>query len=62
MEKDGEKLVAQIRYRSEATPAKIHFKKTFAEVEFEKAQRAITSGQTIAFYRKKTCLGGGEIC
>jgi len=60
--KNGEKLLAQIRYRNEAAAAKIFFKKTFSEVEFEKPQRAITPGQIVAFYHGKTCLGSGEIC
>lgn len=59
--RDGEKILAQIRYRSAATPAKIKLGKTFADVEFETPQRAITPGQAVAFYRGEICLGGGFI-
>lgn len=59
--RDGEKILAQIRYRSAATPATIHLKKTVAEVAFETPQRAITPGQAVAFYRGEICLGGGFI-
>ncbi|MDD3066626.1 MAG: tRNA 2-thiouridine(34) synthase MnmA [Candidatus Gracilibacteria bacterium] len=59
--RDGEKILAQIRYRSAATPARIKLGKTFVAVEFETPQRAITPGQTIAFYRGEICLGSGFI-
>jgi tRNA-specific 2-thiouridylase len=60
--KDGSKVLAQIRYRAPAEPGRIFLKKTVATFEFEKPVRAITPGQTIAFFRKEKCLGGGEIC
>ena len=60
--KDEAKMLAQIRYRSPAASGKIFFRKTRAVFEFTQAQRAITPGQTIAFYRGQTCLGNGEIC
>ena len=59
--KSDTKILAQIRYRSPAEPARITLKKTIAIVEFTKPQRAITPGQTIAFYEGQTCLGSGII-
>ncbi len=60
--KNGEKLLAQIRYRSPSEKGKLILKKTTTQFEFDAPQRAITPGQTIAFYRGKACLGSGEIC
>lgn len=60
--KDGTKMLAQIRYRSPAASGKIFLKKNRTSFEFDEPIRAITPGQTIAFYRGQTCLGSGEIC
>lgn len=76
--KPGTKLLAQIRYRSPAVPATIisPFRKGacppksrlagrrrgLGGVEFTSPQRAITPGQTVAFYHGQTCLGSGVIC
>ena len=59
---NGEKILAQIRYRAPAASGRIFFEKTGTRFKFDSSQRAITSGQTVAFFRGKTCLGGGEIC
>ncbi len=60
--RSGEKILAQIRYRSPAASGKIFLGKTGARLKFDSPQRAITPGQTVAFFRGKTCLGCGEIC
>jgi len=72
--KSNEKLLAQIRYRSPAAEGSIRLlplsqrgkqaKRAGGLVifEFTKPQRAITPGQTVAFYHGKTCVGSGEIC
>jgi len=60
--RNGERILAQIRYRAPTASGKIFFGKTDARFEFDSPQRAITPGQTVAFFRRKTCLGGGEIC
>jgi len=59
---DSTKLLAQIRYRSPAASGRIVSKKNGGTFTFTTPQRAITPGQTIAFYRGQTCLGSGEIC
>lgn len=60
--KDGERILAQVRYRSAAEPGRVFVSKTRVTFEFEKPIRAITPGQTVAFFRGQTCLGSGEIC
>jgi tRNA-uridine 2-sulfurtransferase len=59
--KSGEKIFAQIRYRTKANPARIFFHQKNARVEFENSQRAITPGQAVAFFCGEQCLGGGVI-
>ncbi|MFH0833993.1 MAG: tRNA 2-thiouridine(34) synthase MnmA [Patescibacteria group bacterium] len=60
--KNGAQILAQIRYRHPAEPGKIFLGKMRTTFEFAEPVRAITPGQTIAFFRKNICLGGGEIC
>lgn len=60
--KNGAKILAQIRYRAPAEPGHITLLKTRAIFEFDEPVRAITPGQTVAFFQKDVCLGGGEIC
>jgi tRNA-specific 2-thiouridylase len=60
--KNGAKIAAQIRYRSPAEPGRIFLGETRARFEFDEPVRAITPGQTVAFFRGAKCLGGGEIC
>jgi len=52
------KVEAKIRYRSKSAPAVINKK---GRVVFKKAQRAVTSGQSIVFYRSQELIGGGII-
>jgi tRNA-specific 2-thiouridylase len=54
---------AQIRYR--ARPASVSVNPLpgrQARVEFDKAQRDITPGQSLVLYRGDVVLGGGIIC
>lgn len=53
---------AKTRYRQEQTPCTISvIDQRGAKVRFLEAQRAVTPGQSIVFYRKDECLGGGII-
>ncbi len=49
---------AKIRYQSKLAPAVINKK---GRVVFKKAQRAVTPGQSIVFYRGQELIGGGII-
>ncbi len=56
------KVKAQIRYRHPAKSAIIQIKKNSRnKVVFVTPQRAITSGQSVVFYRGQELLGGGVI-
>ena len=52
---------ARIRYRQALE--KCHFEKVGEKIyiNFNKAQKAVTSGQSVVFYDGKICLGGGII-
>ncbi|VAW65561.1 tRNA-specific 2-thiouridylase MnmA [hydrothermal vent metagenome] len=53
---------AKIRYRQADQRCTIHgIKDGSASISFEQAQRAITPGQSIVFYNRNICLGGGII-
>jgi len=53
---------AKIRYRQSDQACKVFFDKNGgAMVSFSAPQRAITPGQSIVFYDKEVCLGGGII-
>jgi tRNA-uridine 2-sulfurtransferase len=52
------KVEAKIRYRSQSAPATV---KKSGTVIFKKPQRAVTSGQSIVFYKGRELLGGGVI-
>ncbi len=51
-------LSVKIRYRTPAVPAKLSKN---GKLEFKKAQRAITPGQSAVFYLRNKVLGGGVI-
>lgn len=55
------RCLAQIRYRSKPVTAKIFIDRSRYRVIFAKKQRAITSGQSIVFYKKDEVIGGGVI-
>ena len=53
---------AKVRYRQPDQQCTIHsIKNNDAIISFNKAQRAITPGQSIVFYDDDNCLGGGII-
>ena len=55
-------LSAKIRYRAPDTPCKINRNTKWSiSVMFDDPQFAIAPGQSIVFYDKDTCLGGGVI-
>jgi len=54
-------ILARIRYRFPPEKAVIQIKGDHADIVFEKAQRAITPGQSVVFYEKKKVIGGGII-
>ena len=59
------KIEAKIRYRSPESLASIRFVNGRLHVLFDEAQRSITPGQAIVFYRDDKVLGGGwidEVC
>jgi len=56
------KVSAKIRYKQVETPAYIHPEENgLIRVEFEKEQRAITSGQAVVFYDGDVVIGGATI-
>ena len=58
----GEKILAQPRYRTPAVPASFNYrgnKEDSIDLVFEQPQRAITPGQVCAFYDEDVLLGGG---
>jgi tRNA-specific 2-thiouridylase len=60
--KRGDKLMAQVRYRQQkqaCTVTQVDDEKVI--VEFDKAQRAVTLGQSLVLYDGDYCLGGGFI-
>lgn len=58
--KNGEKLLAKPRYRDTSQEITWHWiSDSVAEIEFAQAQRALATGQAIAFYRDDILIGGG---
>ena len=55
------KVLAKIRYRTVGAPAIVKKQGVKIKVVFSKPQRAITSGQSVVFYKGQELLGGGEI-
>ena len=57
------RVMAKIRYRTCSSRAKIikDIKPKKYKVVFNKPQRAITSGQSVVFYKNRELLGGGII-
>ncbi len=59
---DGIEVTARIRHRHEGSPATLRLVEAGrVRVEFHEAQRAISPGQAVVFYRGEECLGGGWI-
>ena len=55
-------LTAKIRYRQDDQACELHrVDSKHYKIHFERAQRAITPGQSVVFYNKEICLGGGVI-
>ena len=52
-------ILAQIRYRTDAIPIEIQFQEGEANIIFAQKQKAISLGQTCAFYDGEILLGGG---
>jgi len=52
---------AKTRYRQSDQACRVRLTDTGCEVVFETAQRAVTPGQSVVFYRDDECLGGGII-
>ena len=56
------KCRAKVRYRQEDQDCTIiSFQEQEAHVSFDRPQRSVAVGQSIVFYQKDICLGGGEI-
>lgn len=55
------KCAAMIRYRHKAEDCEITHDNGEYQVKFKNKQRAVTSGQSVVFYRKEELLGGGLI-
>lgn len=54
-------LSAKIRYRQSDQPCELIQTQDGFEIHFKEAQRAVTPGQSIVFYERDRCLGGGII-
>ncbi len=52
---------AKTRYRQTDQACRVTLRGSSCFVEFDEAQRAVTPGQSIVFYRDEECLGGGVI-
>ncbi|MDD7804717.1 MAG: tRNA 2-thiouridine(34) synthase MnmA [Endozoicomonas sp. (ex Botrylloides leachii)] len=55
-------LKAKVRYRQKEQPCQLYLDQTGNyRVHFRTPQRAVTPGQSVAFYQDEICLGGGVI-
>ena len=54
-------IKAKVRYRSKEADAMLKLEDNLAKLEFKEPQRAITSGQSVVFYKHDVVLGGGKI-
>jgi tRNA-uridine 2-sulfurtransferase len=52
---------AQVRYRQRDQACRVRVHGEVVDVAFEDAQRAVTPGQSVVFYRDDECLGGAVI-
>jgi tRNA-specific 2-thiouridylase len=52
---------AKTRYRQADQACRVQVIENRCRVEFDVAQRAVTPGQSVVFYRGEECLGGGII-
>lgn len=56
------RCAAKVRYRQADQPCTVRMRDDGrCEVRFDQAQRAVTPGQYVVFYRDDECLGGGVI-
>ena len=55
------RCTAKIRYRQADQPCVLEARGDQLQVRFDQAQRAVTPGQSVVFYRGEQCLGGGVI-
>jgi tRNA-uridine 2-sulfurtransferase len=55
------RCTAKTRYRQIDQPCAVRIVGDECLVEFDQAQRAVTPGQSVVFYRDEECLGGGII-
>ncbi len=55
------KVQAKCRFQQPLKRAMLFSRKNSAKIVFQESQKAVTPGQITAFYRGKTCLGGGII-
>ena len=60
-EKDELKISARIRYKAKDAPATVSVSNDVGTVCYDVAQRAITPGQPVVFYRDEEMIGGGII-
>ena len=56
------KVMASVRYRHPAARATIYKEVGKYKLKFKVGQRAVTSGQSVVFYKRDEVLGGGIIC
>ena len=55
------RCTAKTRYRQTDQACTVRMQGGECDVEFDSAQRAVTPGQSVVFYRDEECLGGGVI-